>query len=70
MSGKTIWFVVGGVFADGHLDKLESGAKSECFGPFEDEATAQRICLEQKRRQVDVCWHHLYVASVLTPAHA
>ena len=43
--------------------------KPDCFGPFEDEATAQRICLEQKRRNVDICWHHLYVTSVVTPAH-
>lgn len=69
MEQKRIFFVVGGVFADGKLDHLESGAKPECFGPFDDEATAQRICVEQKRRNVDICWHHLYVTSVLTPAH-
>ena len=69
MDQKTIYFVCGGVFADGALDHLEEGAKSECYGPFDDAAIAQRVCLEQKRRNVDICWHHLYVTSCLTPAH-
>ena len=69
MDQKTIYFVCGGVFADGGLDHLEDGAKPECYGPFDDAAVAQLVCLEQKRRNVDICWHHLYVTSCLTPAH-
>ena len=69
MDAKRIFFVCGGVFADGNLDHLEAGAKPECYGPFDDEATALRVCLEQKRRNVDICWHHLYVMSCLAQAH-
>ena len=70
MEAKRVYFVCGGVFADGQLNHLEAGAKLECYGPFDDEETAQRICLEQKRRNVDICWHHLYVTSCLNPALA
>lgn len=63
MSDAMVYFVCGGVFADGNLDRLEEGAKPECYGPFTDVETAQRVASEQKRRNVDVCWHHLYVTS-------
>ncbi len=67
MAQKRIYFVVGGVFADGKLDRLEPDAKPECFGPFDDEAAAARVCEAQNRRNVDICWHHLYITSCLTP---
>jgi hypothetical protein len=67
MSQKTIYFVCGGVFADGNLDRLEPGATPECYGPFTDLATAESVCAGQRRRNVDICWHHLYVVSTHTP---
>jgi methylmalonyl-CoA mutase cobalamin-binding subunit len=62
-----IYFVCGGVFADGRLDRLEAGAAPECYGPFTDLEAAERACSAQRRRNVDICWHHLYVVSTLTP---
>ncbi len=67
MSGNLVYFVCGGVFADGNLDRLEDGARLECYGPFADESTAARVASEQKRRNVDICWHHLFVTSSTVP---
>jgi hypothetical protein len=67
LAQKRIYFVCGGVFADGKLDRLETDAKPECYGPFDDEETAIRVCEQQNRRNVDICWHHLYITSCLTP---
>ena len=63
MGEQRLYFVIGGVFADGSLTRLEDGARLESFGPFADEATARQVATEQKRRFVDICWHHLYVTS-------
>ncbi len=66
MEQKRIYFVCGGVFTDGQLDHLESGGTPECYGPYHEAAVAERVCEEKNRRNVDICWHHLYVVSTLT----
>ena len=63
MGEQRVYFVIGGVFADGSLTRLEDGARLESFGPFADEKTARKVAMEQKRRYIDICWHHMYVAS-------
>jgi len=65
MEPNHIYFVCGGVFADGKLDRLEEGESPECYGPFTDLAVAERICQEKNRRSVDICWHHLYVLTTV-----
>jgi hypothetical protein len=64
---KQLFFVCGGVFADGNLDRLETDAKPECYGPFTELETAESVCAAHRRRNVDICWHHLYVVSTATP---
>lgn len=54
------WFVIGGVFTDDTWTTMESGT-GECHGPFQDEITAEQARNGLFRRNIDICWHKLWV---------
>ncbi len=55
------FFVVGGIFSDGTFSTLENGQSAECYGPFSTQEHAERIRDGVSRRNIDICWHKLYV---------
>lgn len=57
------WFVVGGVFTDGTFSSIEPGA-SECHGPYVSETAAELARGVISRRNMDICWHKVWVARV------
>ena len=59
------FFVVGGIFSDGTFTKLEDGQSLECYGPFATENDAERIRDGVSRRNIDICWHKLYVTKAI-----
>lgn len=59
-------FVWGGVFTDGSWTNLEPGTE-ECYGPFHDARTAERVWNERARRNIDIANHRLFVFSVERP---
>ena len=66
MTERKLWFVWGGVFADSNWQDLEPGSE-ECFGPFYDAATAERVWRDEMRRRVDTAQHRLFVLEVPRP---
>lgn len=54
-------YVWGGVFTDGGFERLESAAVEQVSGPHPDRATADRVCIEGMRKNIDTCWHRLFV---------
>ena len=66
MAERKLWFVWGGVFADSNWQDLEPGSE-ECFGPFHDAATAERVWRDEMRRRVDTAQHRLFVLEVPRP---
>ena len=66
MTERKLWFVWGGVFADSNWQDLEPGSE-ECFGPFHDAATAERVWRDEMRRRVDTAQHRLFVIEVARP---
>ena len=60
MSERRIWVVWGGIFTDTTWTTLEPGTE-ELYGPFHDEAAADRIWREEMRRKVDNATHRLFV---------
>lgn len=66
MTERKLWFVWGGVFADSAWQDLEPGSE-ECFGPFHDAATAERVWRDEMRRRVDTAQHRLFVIEVARP---
>ncbi len=66
MPADTLYFVWGGVFTDTRFRTLEPGAE-ECYGPFHDEATAQRTWDQKTRRNVDIAQHRMFVLTVPRP---
>jgi hypothetical protein len=55
------WIVIGGIFADGSFRVLEKDAVLEIYGPFPDEATADRAWREEACRKIDIFSHRLFV---------
>lgn len=58
MDGIYVW---GGVFKDGSFRKLETSQAEQLSGPYDDRIAAERACIEGIRRNVDICWHRLFV---------
>ncbi len=54
-------YVWGGVFTNGEFARLESAAVEHISGPHADRAVAEHICLEGMRKNMDTCWHRLFV---------
>jgi len=54
-------YVWGGVFTSGSFARLESVSAEQVSGPYADRATAERVCIEGMRKNIDVCWHRLFV---------
>ena len=67
MPQPSLFFVWGGVFTDTSFTELPSDAE-ECYGPFHDEAMANRIWNEKTRRNVDIAQHRMFVLTVPRPA--
>ncbi len=62
----SLYYVWGGEFQDSHFQALREGAE-ESYGPFHDEAEAQRVWQERSRARIDICAHRLYVLKVRRP---
>lgn len=57
---EQIWFVIGGVYTDGSFANLEEGT-AEVHGPYPSEDLARKAHDGFTRRNLDICWHKLYV---------
>jgi hypothetical protein len=62
-----IYYVWGGIFEDTTFRSLTPGTE-ESYGPFHDEATADRIWRAQTSRNVDIAQHRLFVLSIPQPS--
>ncbi|MBR0662591.1 DUF4170 domain-containing protein [Neoroseomonas oryzicola] len=67
MTARTLYFVWGGIFTDSTWQELEAGTE-QCFGPYHDAATAERVWRDETRRMVDTAQHRLFVLEVPRPA--
>ena len=62
-----IYYVWGGIFEDTSFRRLTEDSE-ESYGPFHDEAAADRIWRAQTSRNVDIAQHRLFVLSIPQPA--
>lgn len=60
---KDEMYVWGGVFRDGSFTKLESAEAEHLSGPFDSEQVAAKAVMEGMRKNVDTCWHRLFVVA-------
>lgn len=56
------WYVIGGVYTDGTFTALESAG--ECYGPYATTEEAHIAAKDIMRRNIDICWHKLWVVRV------
>ncbi|WP_426955991.1 DUF4170 domain-containing protein [Muricoccus radiodurans] len=66
LTSPKLYFVWGGVFTDGTWTNLEPNTE-ECYGPFHDGPTAERVWNEKARRNIDIANHRLFVITVDRP---
>ena len=59
-----LYIVKGGIYTNGDCLLLEPGTEPETYGPFSSLEEAMRVWQEQTRRNIDICWHKLFIEKI------